>query len=88
MYETFDATAELQHIRAIREIGQRTAYNRSKLENYRSELVVLRKAGGSLSEIQAWLRIKKQTQAARSTISRYLNRLPELKNQNDENTNG
>ncbi len=85
--ETFDATTELQHIRAIRKIGQRKTYQRSKLERFRSELVALHQSGGSLADLQAWLRIKK-TKADRSTISRYLKKLPELNQIPSENCNG
>ncbi len=85
MSTTIDATAELRQIRAIRKIGQRKAYQCSKLEKFRSELVELKNNGFSLSDLQTWLRVKKHTKATRSTISRYLKKLPELKNIGEDN---
>lgn len=76
--ETFDAKSDLQQIREIRAIGRRRAYRQSGLEKYRAEIVALRRAGASLADIQAWLRIHPKHRAALSTISRYIKKLPEL----------
>lgn len=58
----------------------------SKLARYRSEMVALRRAGGSIREIQTWLaERRRETRSGRSptasvsVIHAYLKSLPELR---------
>jgi hypothetical protein len=82
---SFDAIAVLNNIRASRSLARRLRFTRSKLDRYRAELVSLRHAGASLSDIVYWLRKEKRMRAQRTTIQRYLNKLPEMKELKDQN---
>ena len=77
-----DQEQELAQIRYRRAEKQRSnrrpRYRWSKLKPYRAQLVQLYRAGASLGDIQEWLR-QRRTAAHRSTIYRYLSKLPELK---------
>jgi hypothetical protein len=53
-------------------------WSKSRLTPFRSELVKLHFAGGSLGDLQVWLR-SKRCKVHRSTIYRYLTKLPEMK---------
>jgi hypothetical protein len=75
---TFDASAEIMQIQARRTEARRRIYKKSRLDKYRSELVALRKAGGSLADIALWLRVKCRFKIHRSSIGRYIKMLPEL----------
>lgn len=68
---------ELALIRQQRRMARRKRYYRSRLDRYRTEVVVLRRAGATLAEISSWLR-RRRCKVAASTISRYLARLPEM----------
>lgn len=72
---------ELKQIRYRRSerqrMNRRPRYRRSTLAQYRAEIVQLRQSGASLAEIQEWLS-QRRTKANRSTISRFLKKLPEL----------
>jgi hypothetical protein len=59
------------------QLMRRRIYRRSQLDRYRAELVILRQAGATLGQLQLWLKAKRLT-VARSTILRYLDRLPEV----------
>ncbi len=76
--ETFNADQELQRIKTMRTVMRKKRYNKSVLERYRAELVELHRAGASLGDIQLWLRREKRLKVARSTIGRFLHKLPEL----------
>ncbi len=76
---TFDAQEELHRIKSLRTTMRKKRFNRSVLERYRAELVELHRAGASLCDLQVWLRRNKRLKVARSTIGRYLHKLPELK---------
>jgi hypothetical protein len=73
----FDAPAELDRIRRYRSVCQRKAYQRSRLQTYRSELAQMRRAGASFRELALWLR-GKRIKVTHTTIMRYLAKLPEL----------
>jgi hypothetical protein len=73
----FQATETLAAIRARRRIARRRPYRHSRLERYRAELVELRRAGASYAELTDWLR-QKRIRVCRSTVLRYLAKLPEL----------
>jgi len=76
--DDFDAAEILRGIRQQRLVSRRRRYCRSRLMVHRAELVALRRAGASLADLQLWLRSQRVV-AARSTISRYLGQLPELR---------
>lgn len=73
-----DATTELALIRQRRKLCRRRKYIKSALELHRAELVELRRHGGTLAEIQLWLRLHHRLHVATSTICRYFQKLPEL----------
>ncbi|MGD2019683.1 MAG: hypothetical protein PVJ30_00990 [Thiohalocapsa sp.] len=72
-----DAPAELAELRRRRSITRRRPYRTSRLERFRAELVALRRAGGSYAELADWLR-QRRVKVARTTVLRYLAKLPEL----------
>lgn len=72
-----EATEALADIQARRAVTRKAGYHRSRLDRYRAELVQLHLAGGSLADLQLWLRTKKRTKVERSTIQRFLKRCPE-----------
>lgn len=75
----FDAKEALFDLRRRQALKRRRRYRRSKLDRYRAELVKLRRAGASLAQLQLWLQ-NRRLKVSRSTIHRYLRRLPELTN--------
>ena len=75
--ETFDAQAEVARIRSRRAVAKRKHYRKSRLDRYRAELVAMRRAGASCADLAEWLRIRR-CRIHRSSIDRYLKRLPEL----------
>ena len=75
--ETFDAQAEVERIRARRSEARRKQYRKSKLDRYRVELVAMRRAGASYADLAEWLRLHR-CRVHRSSIDRYLKRLPEV----------
>jgi hypothetical protein len=76
---SFDPIKALTDIRTSRAIARRRRYTKSKLERYRAELVGLRNAGASLSDIAYWLRKEKRMKVQRTTIQRYLDKLTETR---------
>lgn len=75
----FDATTELNSIRRHKVIQRRKSYQHSRLAKLRSELVLLRKEGASFRELASWLRKTKRIKTTHTTVMRYLEKLPELK---------
>jgi hypothetical protein len=78
----FNATTELEAIRQRKGIQQRKSYLYSRLIKLRVELVALRKAGASYRELSLWLRHTKRIKMTHTTVMRYLQKLPELKESN------
>lgn len=76
--ETFDPQAEVERIRARRAEARRKLYRKSRLDKYRAELVAMKRAGASCADLADWLRVSHRCKVNRSTIDRYLKRLPEL----------
>jgi len=79
--DSFDAEQVLNDIRTSRATIRRRRYTKSKLDRYRAELVSLKNAGASLSDLVFWLRKTKRTKAQRTTVQRYLLKLPEMQAQ-------
>jgi len=78
--ETFDAPAELKRIRVLRAEARRRIFRKSRLEKYRAELAAMRRAGASCADLAEWLRVTHRCRIHRSSIDRYLKKLPELNN--------
>lgn len=76
--ETFDALAEVERIRARRAEARRKLYRKSRLDKYRAELVAMKQAGASCADLAEWLRVNHRCKVNRSSIDRYLKKLPEL----------
>lgn len=76
--ETFDAHSEVERIRSRRAEARRKLYRKSRLEKYRAELVAMKQAGASCADLAEWLRVKHRIKIHRSSIDRYLSKLPEL----------
>lgn len=75
----FDATQILESVRQDRdERRHRRTWGKSKLARHRAELVKLKNAGASLGDLAHWLKTAKRLTVNRSTIARYLAKLPEL----------
>lgn len=77
--ETFNAQAEVESIRARRAEARRKLYRKSRLDKYRAELVAMKRAGASCADLAEWLRVNHRCKVNRSSIDRYLKKLPELK---------
>ena len=76
--ETFDAQAEVKRIRALRAEARRKLFRKSRLERYRAELVAMKRIGASCADLAEWLRVTHRCRIHRSSIDRYLKKLPEL----------
>jgi len=76
--ETFNAERELRRIRMLRAQARRRLYRKSRLERYRAELVAMKQVGASCSDLVEWLRVNHRCKINRSTVDRYLKKLPEL----------
>ena len=79
--ETFDAQAEVERIRARRTETRRKLFRKSRLDRYRTELVAMKRAGASYADLAVWLRVTHRCKINRSSIARYLKKLPELNNE-------
>jgi hypothetical protein len=78
MKQQFNATEELAETRRLKHIGRKRYYHKSRLDKYRAEMVALWKEKASYREIQLWLRKKNHIKVSHTTIMRYLNKLPEV----------
>lgn len=76
--ETFNAQAEVESIRARRAEARRKLYRKSRLDKYRAELVAMKQAGASCADLAEWLRVHHRCKVNRSSIDRFLKKLPEL----------
>ncbi len=76
--ETFDAKAEVEWVRIRRAEARRRLYRKSRLDKYRAELVAMKQAGASCADLVEWLRVNHRLKIHRSSIDRYLKKLPEL----------
>ena len=74
----FNAGEEVKRVRARRAEARRKLYRKSSLDKHRAELVALRKAGASLADLAEWLRTNCRSKIHRSSIGRYLTKLPEM----------
>ena len=76
--ETFDAQVEVTRIRLRRIVARRKLFRKSRLDRYRVELLAMKQAGASCADLAEWLRVSHRCKIHRSTIDRYLKKLPEL----------
>lgn len=74
----FDATAEIAEMKQRRQDQKRKKYRRS-VGDYREELIVFLKQGGSLRLAREWLLTKKKFKTSHTTIMRFIKKLPEFK---------
>ena len=75
---TFDAQTEVEQIRLRRAEARRKLYRKSRLDKYRAELVAMKQAGASCADLAEWLRVNHRMKVHRSSIDRFLKKLPEL----------
>ena len=61
---------QMNDVKRVRKLSKRKQRNTSKLEPYRAELMALRRAGSSWSELRDWLRRYPRVKVDRSTIMR------------------
>jgi uncharacterized Fe-S cluster-containing radical SAM superfamily protein len=76
--ETFDAQREVDRVRTLRAKARRRRYQRSRLDRYRAELVAMKRAGASCGDLAVWLRVTHRCIINRSSVDRYLKKLPEM----------
>jgi len=76
--ETFDPHAEIERIRTRRAEARRKLDRKSRLDKYRAELVAMKQAGASCADLAEWLRMSHRCKVNRSSVDRYLKKLPEL----------
>lgn len=86
-HETFDAQAEVKRIRSLRAEARRRLFRKSRLDRYRAELVAMRQAGASCTDLAVWLRVTHRCKINRSSIDRYLKKLPELSSETQKIVN-
>jgi len=86
-HETFDARAEVKRIRSSRAEARRRLFRKSRLDRYRAELVAMRQAGASCADLAVWLRVTHRCKINRSSIDRYLKKLPELSSKTQKTVN-
>lgn len=72
--EKFDAASELAELRAETAVRRKRSYaqRKSRLDRYHGEIVLMYEGGGSIREIQRWLRKKKAIRVAESTVHRWI----------------
>ena len=75
MSDDFDPTAELAALRERAAITRRRTYaqRRSRLDRYTGELLSLHHAGGTVAELQRWLRTRRVV-VVHSTVARWLSK--------------
>ncbi len=76
--ETFNAKAEVDQIRARRAEARRKIHRKSRLDKYRAELVAMKLAGASCADLAEWLRVNHRCKVSRSSVDRFLKKLPEM----------
>lgn len=79
MTHHFNAQEALLAIRQVKALCQPNRYRKSRLQKYRAELVGLRQAGATYSELVLWLWHEKHFKVTHTTVIRYLAKLPELR---------
>ncbi|MFW9651198.1 hypothetical protein V3H42_22440 [Vibrio parahaemolyticus] len=69
----FDVHQEAEALRQQTRIIRKRSYSRrkSRLDQYKGELLALRREGCSIAELQRWLR-KKRIKVVHSTVARWL----------------
>lgn len=72
--ENFNAADELIKLRADTAMRRKRSYakRKSRLDRYHGEIALIFKEGGSIREIQRWLRKRKAIRVAESTVHRWL----------------
>jgi len=68
---TFNAEKELAEIKTLRKLMLKKRFSKSRLDQFKSEILKLRKSNASLTDIRLFLKSKKVT-VVNSTIHRFL----------------
>jgi hypothetical protein len=76
--ETFDVLAEVDRIRSRRAEARRKLFRKSRLDKYRAELLAMKRVGASCADLAEWLKVRHRCKIHRSSIDRYLKKLPKL----------
>jgi hypothetical protein len=77
----FDPRATLESIREQRAVRRHhRTWGKSRLAKHRAELVKLRAEGASLADLVFWLRKTKRIVVVKTTVQRFLAKLPESAN--------
>ena len=71
-----NAEEEVKRLKTQSRLLRKRSYSRrkSRLDKYGGEIVALRKAGATYTEIQRWLR-ERRIKVHRSTVSRYIEKM-------------
>jgi len=71
-----NAEEEVKRLKTQSRLLRKRSYSRrkSRLDRYGGEIVALRKAGATYTEIQRWLR-ERRIKVHRSTVSRYIEKM-------------
>lgn len=69
----FNTENELAALKQQTKTIRKKRFSRSRLDKYTAELLSLYKAGGSIAELQRWLRTNR-IKVEHSTVSRWLNK--------------
>ena len=80
----FDAPLSLQALRLQRHKKRRQRFHRSRLTQWRAEIVELRQAGASYREIKMWLAMQKRITVSHTDVLRFVKKLPEMQSSSAE----
>lgn len=71
-----NAEEEVKRLKTQSRLLRKRSYSqrKSRLDRYGGEIVALRKAGATYTEIQRWLR-ERRIKVHRSTVSRYIEKM-------------
>jgi len=83
----FEPESVLISLRQRQALRRRRCFTRSKLDRFRAEVVALHRAGATLAQLKLWLH-DRRIDVSRTTIMRYLKRLPELLTPDEGGANG
>ena len=70
----FDAVAEVERLKNQKAVTRKRVYRRSRLEKYRGELVAMKRAGASATELKLWLE-EKRVKVHLTTVTRWLDKV-------------
>ena len=71
--DEFDASVELERLRSHKKKIRKRVYRRSRLDQYRGELMALRDKGATATDLQRWLRAQR-IKVCLTTVTRWLDK--------------